>query len=316
MSVPAHQLPNRLILARNLALERELIQVVHALDTSGIPSVVLKGIPMRRSLGLSLDTRVITDNDLLVRYVDVPRAVNALAALGYAPPRFWTVASALRVNFQYPLTRSRGRERWLLELHWSITHPKLHPLDESILWNHTEPYELNGVVVRVFDAPMLVVHLAAHFAQHYFREGRILEEFALAVGRLRATDSLEVIARSLGLRPVVSAAWHIAHARGLLHHPPIAFCTRRGAAFAKLDRRSDGSKFRQTCAISSALLLANPWRVPGFVAALAFLPPDHLASLLGYEPSGTAAWVRAYSARTMALLALRRQAQRGESVPL
>ncbi len=258
-------------LALNLALEHELLRVVRHLSAARIEHVVLKGVPLVRHLGLDLGRRSILDNDILVRRESVAAAADCLAKIGYEPPRTWTLASAIRHNFQYPLRRPG----FLLELHWSIAHPALYPDAERVPWRYVHRSTLRGVSVPVLSAHMTAVHLAAHHAQHYFRQSRILEEFetAIAVDDLVPAEVLSV-ANEAGLDRAVEVCLRL-----IGRAVPRNRRTVRARAAAHLIKTAN-----PRCLPPLAISLAPIQRIPRYLHAIALPPPDHAAMTEGTSP--------------------------------
>ncbi len=140
------------LLARNLLLESELRRIVGALADRGIPSIVLKGIPLTLRLHGRIDGRESFDNDVLVHKVDAPKARDAMSSVGYASVDGRTIERQLEVDYQYRMVRHVGAAGLAsAELHWNAFPPDLYPVDEGILWVHSETFDLGGKWVRVFD---------------------------------------------------------------------------------------------------------------------------------------------------------------------
>src|SRR5437870_7226762 len=84
---------------RGLALQRELVALLHALAADGISDVVvLKGVPLALRLFGSVAEREMCDIDLLVHRREARAALATLEAFGYAP------------RFRLPLDLNRRKE--------------------------------------------------------------------------------------------------------------------------------------------------------------------------------------------------------------
>jgi hypothetical protein len=271
------------VAARNLALESELLEISSVLRTANIEHVVLKGIPLARRLYGRLDTRVIVDNDILVRRGQVASVVDVLAGLGYRGPRQWPLESALSTNFQYPLRRERGGAPFLLEVHWAITHPLLYPRSEIEPWQRVTTAVVRGVSLPVLSPSLTAVHLAAHAAQHYYRQRRILEELGHAMRSfdVSAEDVLDC-ARTLELENVCRVSLWLAGVASSrdLGSPRVRAVASAIRRAARKERGAPGLLMPMLC-----LALAPPPRAARYVAAVAFPPRDHLAWLEQAEPS-------------------------------
>ncbi|HVF12299.1 MAG TPA: nucleotidyltransferase family protein, partial [Actinomycetota bacterium] len=172
------------------------------LTTRTIRFLVLKGIPLAKSLGNSLSDRLIGDNDILVRKADAHRALRALSELGYARALPYSLRSALKSEWQYPLIRITPERVFHVDLHWSPFSDRLYNSDEDFIWKHMVT-DAGGFLV--LDEPMTAVQLAAHMASHRFAEERVLRDFKAAWGRLDASQrskSFEM-AQCLGLAPTL-----------------------------------------------------------------------------------------------------------------
>lgn len=199
-------MPTPASIAPSLALAAELDRVARAIDEAGIDVVVLKGVPMAERLYGGIADRPMVDNDLLVRPGDAPAVASLLGDLGYQPRPDRSFASELAHGHEFAFFRRLGDGRPLvIDLHWAPWDQHLHPVDLEVLWARTEIHTLRtGASVRVFDAPLTVVHLAAHYAQHRFAEPRNIEDLR------RAWDDL-------GDDEEVAAAISLAHTCGLHH---------------------------------------------------------------------------------------------------
>jgi hypothetical protein len=169
-------------MARNLLLTAELLHIARGFDAAGVAFVVLKGVPLAHRIFGRLDARRIRDNDILVRPRDVDRALEVLRDGGYEPlnPGLLARKEFRRTNQHALVHRLPAGGVALAELHWSAFHPWFFRVPEEIEWGHTQPFQLNGVAVRVFDEVLTLLHLTAHFAQHAFSEPWILRDVAAA----------------------------------------------------------------------------------------------------------------------------------------
>jgi len=160
-----------------LALQRELIEVLAALATGGVGSVVvLKGVPLAVRVFGSVAEREMFDIDLLVHRHEVTIALEGLKSLGYAP----VAGSSLELDYRNELSLLRHTPSGLMDvdLHWSAINRSFGRVDEELMWRHTESFAHQGVQCLVFDPAMTIVHLALHYVTHM--TPKVLRDFAAA----------------------------------------------------------------------------------------------------------------------------------------
>lgn len=278
-------------LAYNLVLEGELLAIVRELEAANIGCMVLKGVPLTHRLHGRLDARVMVDNDLLVHRSDVLKAARCLGALGYKHVSFHTAEGDLRSDFQSAMfkpTVSGATVR--AELHWSAFPPRMYSVPEALQWARTENLAFKGQTLRVFDAPMTLVHLASHFAQHRCTHPRILEDIAAAWNRWHSDidiADLNALTESTGVRPALVYTLSAVHELGWLKADPPPLHSRRAKLLETLlptDRllASEASHYART--LLTAFLL-DPRRVPGWLLADVAPPIDRMAAIYQTEVS-------------------------------
>jgi hypothetical protein len=269
--------------ARNLLLEAELLSIVSAFAGRRIPAIVLKGIPLTRRLFDRLDGREVADNDVMVRKADCAHAVGALTELGYESIDCRTIERQVDVDFQFRMVRRLGAESVLAELHWNAFPQDLYPVAEDLLWSRTERFALRGREVLVFDRPLTILHLAAHFAQHCFAEPKILRDLAWAWNRWgHDTDSAELVAlaRRTRLIHALDYALRSAAALGMLDSAPPQVCSLRASALLRLlppQRLNRPLEQVPYSRMVLALLLAPVGRIPLWGWKLLFPSLENLA---------------------------------------
>ena len=133
-----------------------LAVVAMAFDRVGLPTIVLKGMPLAQRLYGDPFVRASDDVDLLVAAPSRGLAAQALVASGWhhetgAPP--WDELF------------SRGpRTMRYLEVHETLTSDYLSHL--RLPEPRTAPIDLGGVTVQALDDPIEPAYLAAHLAGH------------------------------------------------------------------------------------------------------------------------------------------------------
>lgn len=219
------------VVAKNLALERELWDAQACLREHGIRVAVLKGFPLLRRLGLPLGDRELADNDLLVHATDVRRADSALREMGYVDASRRTLNNALRVDFQHRLRRdlASGRSA-LLELHWHAFTPKLYSVPDGFEWSHVEMLTIGGHELEAFTPPLTLLHTAAHYVQHGLAELRILRLLGVAWNRWGARHGQQAVAvaAELGMLPTLEYCLSAAAALGFASAAPPVTTARAG----------------------------------------------------------------------------------------
>lgn len=289
----------------SLLLQGELLGVWRVLEAEKIRGVVLKGMPLAHRLGVAPSSRRACDNDILVRRADAARTVRALEGAGYVRRPMPSLPWLLENDFQVVLTRYVGGIPLVVDLHWAPFYPTLHNVPERIIWQHVEPLRLRGTTVRVFDKPLTLLHLAAHYEQHAFCEPRILRDLARAWNVWSAeidVAALVSLAEELGLQHALDFALQSAAGLGWLDAKPPAIGSRRAARLRRLLSPAELATPRRAgdyARTLGAAVLLDPHRVPRMFLAAVFPPPNRLAAIHD-EPVGPKLILR-YLARPIEL---------------
>jgi len=290
--------------AANLVLDGELRVLAEEFERALIEFVVLKGLPLARRLRRRLDTRALADNDLLVRRADAAHADKILRTLGYQPEGARHIEAALHDDFELAYRRpSPSGVAVTVDLHWAPFEERLYPVDEQLIWSRTEWFDNHGTPVRVFDKPLTIVHLAAHYAQHRFTEARIIDEFATAWNLWHDNidaDDLAELARQCHLEPAVAYAFATAKTRNLLTAPEPPVQSRRARALHRMypaGRTSAAPPDRDYAGALLSWSLAPATRIPSHLAKLAFPSIETLAAMK--QRPATKALYLEYAARPL-----------------
>jgi hypothetical protein len=296
MLVPANPV-DATTLAVNLALAADLRVLVDALDAAGIDVVVLKGIPLTMRLFGSLGARSMIDNDLLVRRGDAERAATVLGSRGYESIDDRKLANQLALDYEFRMRRPLPGGGFLYaELHWTPFSQLLYPVNEEQVWSRVEPYSWDGRTLRVFDRPLTLVHLAAHFMQSDFAIPQVLRDVATAWNRWFADTTAQPaidLARELGLVHALDFALRSAADLGMLETSAPAIGSRRAD---RVRRLLPAEKLWTPRPVPDyerwflALLLANPRRVPRWLWYAMFPPLENLAAIEGAPVSSALRW--------------------------
>jgi len=145
--------------ARNNVRARQVVDVVRALRSGDVPSIVLKGMALVDYYGDRWGARDMCDADLLVRAEDARHAIDVLVATGWAP-RAGATATTLRQRLidhrsGWPFVGPGDVE---LDLHWHWFHTSLGERADDDLWAAAEDFLLHGVPVRRPHPADLVLH--------------------------------------------------------------------------------------------------------------------------------------------------------------
>jgi hypothetical protein len=221
--------------------------------------------------------------------------------VGYRSIDGRTIDRQLDADFQYRMARPVGADGEVsAELHWSAFPTDLYPIDEEILWTRSESFDLGSRWVRVFDRPLTLIHLAAHFAQHLFAVRSILDDVAVAWNRWGAAidhEDLVALARATELTAVLDFALGSAADLGMLAPPAAELCSPRAARLRRLlpaERLFTPRPEVDHIRMLLALLLVNPRRIPRWARNLLFPPIENLSVIVG-RPVSPALYLRYFT---------------------
>jgi hypothetical protein len=153
---------------------------------------------------------------------------------------------------------------------------------------------------RVFDRPLTIIHLAAHFAQHLFAVRSILDDVAAAWNCWGAAidhEDLVALAGAAELTAVLDFALSSAVDLGMLALPTPELRSPRAARLRRLlpaerlfTERPEVDHMRMLL----ALLLASPWRIPRWARNLLFPPIENMSVIVG-RPVSPALYLRYFT---------------------
>lgn len=190
-----------------LALDVATAEVVRALETAGIRSILIKGPAIARRFYDPPLLRTYGDCDLLVDPAQFHRAEAILGELGY------TDIEAGRRR----LERTQHASTWLrqasiaacVDLHRTLPWCDAEPGE---VWNalsdQTEALTVGGHDVEVLDQARQILVMAGHAAQHDF-DGKTLQDLerAAAVASVESWDEAIAVARRVGALSALLAAF-------------------------------------------------------------------------------------------------------------
>ena len=151
---------------RQEALEKD---VVAAFSKRGIPTCIIKGNEIARSIYDDPNCRSSADIDVLIRTSDLINADKILCENGFMrqdslPLPFW-------IGRLHHAVYSSARKICLLELHWDFGYPLYFNLTPDEIWNGVVGSDTEGYSL----APeSMVVLLFMHHFRHGFRDFKIL----------------------------------------------------------------------------------------------------------------------------------------------
>jgi hypothetical protein len=153
---------------RNLRFAAELIRILDCLDAHSIDALPYKGPALAQSVYGDLGLREFSDLDILLRSADVPRAIDALRALGFAPNLHLSAAEQrayLRSGYEYTLGRPSDEN--LLEIQWGIV-PRFYTVDFDMegFFERAATAEVAGRLVKSLSPEDLLLALCMHAAKH------------------------------------------------------------------------------------------------------------------------------------------------------
>ena len=152
---------------RNLSRTRELLRILHTLETSKIAVVPFKGPVLAASVYKNFALREFGDLDILVRRQDVAKARELLTSLGYRPQYELSraqEAAFLKYEREYTFVRDSGD---IVELHWELA-PRVFSfsLNTDHIWERLMQVSLGGETVPAFSPEDLLLFLCTHASGH------------------------------------------------------------------------------------------------------------------------------------------------------
>lgn len=210
---------------RSVVLAAELMRLLDGFADRGIPLLPYKGPTVAQQLYGDVALRSFSDLDLLVRVGDVPRATDALQALGYAADR--PVAPARRAAHRGLASEQMFRRTTgavLVELQWRIA-PRYFSVDFEWdwLWGKAVPVSLGERQVPALAPEALLLVLAVHGAKHGWESLVWIADIAQLLRKCPELDWDSVLrtARSLGIERLLFLALFLAE-KVLAVSPPDA----------------------------------------------------------------------------------------------
>ena len=153
---------------RSLQMQRQLLHLIDALESGGVPTIAFKGPVSSEVLYGDSTLRSFVDVDLLVHPSDAESARSIALSLGYVEEYpFHAVDRDVREKGEPEIGFRHVSTGLLMEIHWRI-RPRLTgaSLPASALFARSQVIRLMGRRIRVLGpedtALMLAVHASAH----------------------------------------------------------------------------------------------------------------------------------------------------------
>ena len=203
----------RAVVARNLLLSDELVDVLRACRRHDVPCVPVRGPALAEDLYGDIAARPAGDLDLLVGRGDLPGVRRALTELGF---RELEHRRGFATAFSYALTFVKPRHGWVVvEPHWSLAYPPfVDDVPVESVWADCRPARVLGVESLRLSPEALLVHLGLHLLHP---EGGPPLLWAWELDRLvrREGDALDW-RRVLAIAARPGPAWLLARALALV----------------------------------------------------------------------------------------------------
>jgi hypothetical protein len=284
--------------AQVMVAERQLAQVLAALATAGVPTLVVKGAAMG-ALYPDPALRTYGDLDVLVPATQLDEAEKTLSRLGYrhTGPKEWWLKQLQHLP---PMMRSDGSLP--VEVHWRLDEEgSLGHLPSGDLWARAVPWSVDGQAALRLEVIDAVLHLCRHaVVQHradlalrplcdlaYGVEGWGEAEWEALARRARVNDLGRPVYLMLSLAEQVLGLAVPEQAMAALRPPePVP----DNLVEQLLDRQS-ALATRVPMAVVRARAQATTWaRVRHFLWHL-FLPRDGMEAVYGVPADSPRIWL-------------------------
>jgi hypothetical protein len=142
----------------NLFVKHQTAQILNAFVENGIEVIPLKGVCFAESYFGSAGARRTSDIDLLIKYRDLPQAIELIKQLGFSteeekiPGHFHCSYSKFLPGSEIPL---------VVELHWDLLKESTANFNIKDFWREAQPYQKSGFIKELggFHAfYMIVLH--------------------------------------------------------------------------------------------------------------------------------------------------------------
>jgi Uncharacterised nucleotidyltransferase len=154
-------------LQASLFLTGELRGLLRLFDTNNIPVIPLKGPVLAQQIYKNVALRAFKDLDILIRKQDFVRAKEALAGMGYVPPRPWGVREELHLRSgEYVFVKSAYR-RFFIDVHYELARGTLFRFPGVVeLLENASVASVLGEKARTLSSEDLLLYSCVHLAKH------------------------------------------------------------------------------------------------------------------------------------------------------
>lgn len=142
---------------RNLTLLQQAKPAIAALEQAGVPTLVLKGVPLALVTYGSAVARPIADVDVAVPKERLAESIRVLEAAGWTSPKISFGAASVSHAAAY--RNERGGE---FDLHWHILQETAGSSIETRFWETARPFDLEGIATRMLDPAFALMHTLLH----------------------------------------------------------------------------------------------------------------------------------------------------------
>jgi hypothetical protein len=157
---------------RNLALSRELIDVLDKLEDNGITSMPFKGPIMAQSAYGDISLRQFDDLDILVPPAKIAEVDELLSSMGYQEEdqkrnKVSKAQAAAMQKYQHHHHFYSPTSKAHIEVHWTLS-PELYSLhqDTANLWKRSELVDLEDRKIMGLSCEDTLVLICDHAARH------------------------------------------------------------------------------------------------------------------------------------------------------
>ncbi len=186
------------VLAHNLALASELIELLELFSRSGVNALPFKGPAWAQALYSNIAHRQIRDLDIFVDRSEVARACQLLAGRGYVltkRSKALPAAQCKDIELVHPETRLH------LELHWSACEPwHDQRVSRLKLWDPVSSTMLLDRRIRLPSAEDIFFLLAIHGARHRWESLKWLCDIAALLQAFPELDWDAVLQKAKKIR--------------------------------------------------------------------------------------------------------------------
>lgn len=285
---------------RNALLFERARAILAGLATAGLPTIVLKGVPLVLRYYRDPGLRPMADVDVLVRCGDVAPALEVLGRLGFRPSRPVT-SGFVTVKHAVACAGPGGT----CDLHWRVFEEPCPPAADEELWAAARPLLVAGAASLALDPADELLHVCVHGAKWSPTPPIRWVADAMLILRSAPIDWARVVAQARRRRFVLRIRGALAYLRHALEAPvPAEVLASLGrlpvSPLERLDGWAYGGNRRGTLLGELPIYVTNYLRSHG---------SREVATLLGFPRYLGQAW-GVESAGGMAGGALRRAARR------